>query len=85
MTGVFDDVRKELVVYELCQNFRHYKCSRELGTWVDEGPYDIIAMNLIGPLHVSKQGSRYVLAITCLFTSFPEAVPLQGAGTQKVW
>lgn len=36
----------------------------------------VTVMDLVGPLHVSKQGSTYVLTITCLFTSFIEAIPL---------
>lgn len=42
-------------------------------------------MDLVGPLHVSKQGYKYVVTLICLFTSFVEAISLQVAGAQEVW
>ena len=43
---------------------------------VDE-PFKKIAFDLVGPLPKSTSGNRYILTVMCLFTKFPDAIPLR--------
>ena len=40
-------------------------------------PFQKVAFDLVGPLPRSSSGNKYVLTAMCLFTKFPEAIPLK--------
>ena len=40
-------------------------------------PFEKVAFDLVGPLPRTASGSRYILTLMCLFTKYPEAIPLR--------
>ena len=40
-------------------------------------PFSMVAFDLVGPLPRTTSGNRYVLTCMCLYTKFPEAIPLK--------
>ena len=40
-------------------------------------PFSTVAFDLVGPLPITTTGYRYVLTCMCLFTKFPDAIPLR--------
>ena len=47
-----------------------------LGTYISGEPMERVAMDILGPLPITKQGNRYILVITDLFTKWTEAVAI---------
>ena len=40
-------------------------------------PFEKVAFDLVGPLPRTKGGNRYILTMMCLYTKYPEAIPLR--------
>ena len=40
-------------------------------------PFSTVAFDIVGPLPITTSGYRYILTFMCLFTKFPEAIPLR--------
>ena len=40
-------------------------------------PFEKVAFDLVGPLSRTVSGNRYLLTMMCLFTKYPEAIPLR--------
>ncbi len=51
-----------------------------LGLVTPKGPWDRVAIDIIGPFVESACGKKYILTIICTFTRYAEAIPL---ATQK--
>jgi hypothetical protein len=39
-------------------------------------PFEMVAMDIMGPLKTSPEGYKYLMNMIDVFTSWPEAVPL---------
>ena len=50
---------------------------------VDE-PFQKVAFDLVGPLPKSSSGFRYLLTMMCLYTKYPEAIPLKRVDNESV-
>ena len=48
-----------------------------------EAPIDIVAMNLLGPLPVTKSDKRHLIVFFCLFTRWVEASALKNGMPQQ--
>ena len=49
-----------------------------------EEPLQRIAMDIVGPLHRSRSGNRYILVICDYATRYPEAVPLKSIDAEHI-
>ena len=47
-------------------------------------PFEKVAFDLVGPLPKSTSGYRYILTMMCLYTKYPEAIPLRRVDNQTV-
>ena len=46
-------------------------------------PFEMIAMDIMGPLKTSPEGYKYLLNMIDIFTSWPEAVPLKSLTAEE--
>ena len=47
-------------------------------------PFEKVAFDLVGPLPRTKSGYRYISTMMCLYTKYPEAIPLRGVDNETV-
>ena len=47
-------------------------------------PFEKVAFDLVGPLPRTASGNKYILTMMCLFTKYPEAIPLRRVDNQTV-
>ena len=47
-------------------------------------PFEKVAFDLVGPLPKSASGFRYILTMMCLFTKYPEAIPLKRVDNESI-
>ena len=47
-------------------------------------PFSKVAFDLVGPLPKSTSGYRYILTMMCLFSKYPEAIPLKRVDNESV-
>ena len=47
-------------------------------------PFEKVAFDLVGPLPRSSSGHRYILTMMCLYTKYPEAIPLRRVDNETV-
>ena len=71
---------------ETCQRFRRHKTCRVplVPLPIVEESFARIAMDIVGPLSLSRLGNRYVLVICDYGTKYPEAVPLKSIDAKAV-
>ena len=48
------------------------------------GPFERIAMNIVGPIPKSRHGHSYILVLCDYPTRYPEAIPLRSTGATQV-
>lgn len=78
--GCFKDIENHVRACDTCQRVgkpnEKYKAPLTLVPIISE-PFQRLVIDVVGPLPVSKSGSKYVLTMICPATKFPEAVPLK--------
>ena len=47
-------------------------------------PFEKVAFDLVGPLPRTSSGHKYILTMMCLFTKYPEAIPLKRVDNESV-
>ena len=47
-------------------------------------PFEKVTFDLVGPLPRTSSGNRYILTMMCLFTKYPEAIPLKRVDNETV-
>ena len=47
-------------------------------------PFEKVAFDLVGPLPKTSSGHRYILTMMCLYTKYPEAIPLRRVDNETV-
>ena len=47
-------------------------------------PFEKVAFDLVGPLPRTSSGNKYILTMMCLFTKYPEAIPLKRVNNETV-
>ena len=47
-------------------------------------PFEKVAFDLVGPLPSTSSSNRYILTMMCLYTKYPEAIPLHRVDNQTV-
>ena len=47
-------------------------------------PFTRVAIAIVGPLHKTKSGNRYILTLCDYSTKYPEAIPLRTIDTETV-
>ena len=85
--GLHGDVVRYCQSCDICQRTvpKGRTGKAPLGTMPITGvPFTRVAMDLIGPLPVSRGGHRWVLTLVCCATRYPEAVPLRGIETKDI-
>ena len=71
-------------VVEFCMPSSRCQKAALISLPVISEPFEQIAMDIVGPLPVSHQCSRYVLAVCDYTTCYPEAVPLCTTDAEQV-
>jgi hypothetical protein len=49
---------------------------KQLGTYISGEPVEKVAVDIFGPLPLTKQGNKYILVISDLFTQWTEAITI---------
>ena len=47
-------------------------------------PFEKVAFDLVGPLPRTSSGHKYILTMMCLFTKYPESIPLKHVDNESV-
>ena len=84
--GLFKDVKDYVKQCEGCQRAAPVKGGRaplQPLPCVTE-PFSSVAFDIVGPLPVTTTGYRYILTCMCLFSKFPEAIPLRRCDNNTV-
>ena len=76
---VFRDVADFCNSCATCQKYRRYNQGRApmMPLPVVGVPFQLIAMDIVGPLPRSRSGNRYILVVCDYATRYPEAIPLR--------
>ena len=53
-------------------------------TMVPSYPWQVISVDIVGPLPVTTRGNQYLLTITDIFSKYGEAIPLRDATTTNI-
>ena len=77
--GMFKDINDWVAACPKCSSVKTNIPKRNglLQPIVTVKPFEIVAVDIMGPLTVSEEGYKYLLNCVDLFTSWPEAVPLK--------
>jgi hypothetical protein len=77
--GMKKDVENFVKRCEKCQKFKGYKKEALLTPITVENVFDLVAMDIVGPLPTSKNGNRFLLVFVEYVTKWPEvyAIPNQ--------
>ena len=51
---------------------------------VKDHVWDMIGVDLIGPLPTTSQGNKYIMTVSCLFSKWPEATALKDKTAEGV-
>ena len=83
---VFKDVAEYCRSCETCQKSSHKKPRHAplVPLPIIGVPFQMIAMDIIGPLPRSRSGNRYVLVICDYATRYPEAIPLRTIDAENI-
>ena len=79
----WDKMHNDIVNYcHACIKCNQFKTNKQTSNGflipiVTTKPFEIVAIDLIGPLHETEDGNKYVLVCVDLFTSWVEALPLK--------
>ena len=82
-----DDIVSYCKVCMTCAKTKHpnYKTKCALQPLpIPSYPFEIVSMDIIGPLPMSEHGNRFLLVIIDLFTKYPEAIPLEHKSSMAV-
>jgi len=84
--NLFRDVTKYIKTCDICQRTKVEQASPAglMGRRIADGPWTIIAADVIGPLPRSKAGFQYILVIQDLFTKWVECRALRSATAVKI-
>ena len=55
-----------------------------MGTIKAKHPFDILSYDLMGPLPVTSQGNKHVLAVTDLLSKWTEAFPFKSTDSETL-
>jgi hypothetical protein len=85
-TSMTQDVEEYLKTCKLCQQSKVDRTRRTAhGTFQQINlPFSRIGADIVGPLHVTKEGYRYILFLICHASRWTEAIPLRVADTTNV-
>ena len=83
---LFRDVADFCRSCEVCQKSTHGRgaCAPMIPLPIMGGPFERIAMDIVGPLPRSRAGHRYVLVVCDYATKYPEAVPLKSIDAECI-
>jgi hypothetical protein len=77
--GMFQDISRWVAACPRCSTEKTNipKQAGLLQPIITSQPFEIVAMDIMGPLQTSPDGFKYLLNIIDLYTSWPEAIPLR--------
>ena len=84
--NLFRDVTEYVRRCDLCQRTKVEQTGPAglMGRRIADGPWTVIATDIIGPLPRSKAGFQYILVIQDLFTKWVECKALRSATGSKI-
>ena len=84
--NMFRDVTKYIRACDICQRTKVEQASPAglMGRRIVEGPWVVVAADIVGPLPRSKAGFQYLLVIQDLFTKWVECKALRAATGPKI-
>ena len=84
--NLFRDVTNYVRMCDLCQRTKveQAKPAGLMGRRIADGPWTVIAADIVGPLPRSKAGFQYILVIQDLFTKWVECRALRSATGPKI-
>jgi transposase InsO family protein len=79
---MFQDISRWVAACPRCSTVKTVKTNipKQAGLLqpiITSQPFEIVAMDIMGPLQTSPDGFKYLLNIIDLYTSWPEAIPLR--------
>jgi len=83
---LFEDVRQYVVTCHTCQE--RYTARKQppgaLQPITVQEPWELVGMDILGPLHATKNGNTYILVVTEYLTKWTEAFPMRSADASTV-
>ena len=84
--GMYKDISNWVAA---CLNCRKHKDNQPLQNGlllpiIATRPFEVVGIDIVGPLHVSANGNRYILVCVDHFTSWVEAIPMKTITAREV-
>lgn len=82
-----EQIRNFVKSCESCQRKKLVRVRTKLPMVITDTPTDIfhkVAMDIVGPLPITKSDNRYLLTIQCNLTKFIDAIPIVDATAQSI-
>ena len=75
--GMFQDINQWVAACPKCSRIKANVPKRAglLQPIFTTRPFELVAADIMGPLTISPEGYKYLLNITDVFSSWPEAIP----------
>src|SRR5438876_4309674 len=84
LKGMYDDIKKYIKCYDICQR-RRQKGGKSYLNPIEVGePFERIRIDFVGPLERTKRRNRYILVVTDYLTKWPEAKAMKEATAENV-
>uniref|UniRef100_A0ABD2VYJ7 RNA-directed DNA polymerase n=1 Tax=Trichogramma kaykai TaxID=54128 RepID=A0ABD2VYJ7_9HYME len=76
--GMFVDVRKYVHKCEVCQRIKKaVRIPTPQSSHTPKEPWEIVALDLMGPYPITEEGHKHILVVTDLFSRWVEAFPVR--------
>lgn len=84
--GIYGEIQRYCRSCPICQKMLNVKPAKAplINLPVINSPFKRVAVDLIGPMPLSRRGNRYALVYLDLATKYPDAVPLKNIDTESV-
>lgn len=69
----------------LCTKTKKETNRAPLGTYISGEPMERVAVDIFGPLPLTKQGNKYILVISDLFTKWTEAIAIPNQESTTIY
>ena len=84
--GMREDIKEYIKYCNICRLAKRNSQRNQgyLQLFTPEKPFEIVAIDLVGPLPVTKRGNRYILSAIDRFSRFVRLIPLQTITAENI-